>query len=83
MCGISGIWGTDFGKADAEATVRRMLEAMRHRCPDGQGTLHYEGGAAGMVRLALVDLADRGPQPIWSPDGKVAILFNGEWDNRF
>ncbi len=31
-----------------------------------------------MVRLALVDLSDRGQQPLWSPDRKVAILFNGE-----
>jgi len=31
-----------------------------------------------MVRLALVDLSERGQQPIWSADGQVAILFNGE-----
>lgn len=82
MCGISGIWGTDLGQADAEAAVRRMLETLRHRGPDGQGTLSYDGGAAGMVRLALVDLSERGQQPIWSPDGKVAILFNGEMYNH-
>jgi asparagine synthase (glutamine-hydrolysing) len=40
--------------------------------------MRYAGGAAGMVRLALVDLSDRGQQPIWSPDRLVAILFNGE-----
>lgn len=34
-----------------------------------------------MVRLALVDLSERGQQPIWSPDGLVAILFNGEMYN--
>jgi asparagine synthase (glutamine-hydrolysing) len=55
-----------------------MLEAMRHRGPDGRGMMEYAGGAAGMVRLALVDLSDRGQQPLWSPDGRVAILFNGE-----
>ncbi len=31
-----------------------------------------------MVRLALVDLSDRGQQPMWSPDRRVAILYNGE-----
>jgi len=31
-----------------------------------------------MVRLALVDLSDRGQQPMWSADRRVAILFNGE-----
>ena len=35
-----------------------------------------------MVRLALVDLSERGQQPLWSPDGKVAIIFNGEMYNH-
>ena len=34
------------------------------------------------VRLAFVDLSDRGQQPIWSPDRHVAILFNGEMYNH-
>jgi asparagine synthase (glutamine-hydrolysing) len=55
-----------------------MLRAMAHRGPDGSGTLTFPGGAAGMVRLALVDLSERGQQPLWSPDRDVAILFNGE-----
>lgn len=75
MCGIAGIWGSDEG---VEAAVGRMLDAIVHRGPDGQGTLTFPGGAAGMVRLALVDLSPKGQQPMWSPDGKVAILFNGE-----
>lgn len=61
-----------------EARVEAMLDAMQHRGPDGRGTLTFDGGAAGMVRLALVDLSDRGQQPLWSPDRRVAILFNGE-----
>ncbi|MBL8955148.1 MAG: asparagine synthase (glutamine-hydrolyzing), partial [Myxococcaceae bacterium] len=34
------------------------------------------------VRLALVDLTDRGQQPLWSADGRVAIVFNGEMYNH-
>ena len=55
-----------------------MLLAQAHRGPDGSGMVAYEGGAAGSVRLALVDLSARGQMPIWSPDRKVAILYNGE-----
>ena len=55
-----------------------MLEAMKHRGPDASGTLEYAGGAAGMVRLALVDLSPRGQQPMWSAGRRVAIVFNGE-----
>ncbi len=79
MCGIVGLWNVGAGRP--LATVSAMLDAMRHRGPDGRGTLEYAGGAAGMVRLALVDLSDRGQQPIWSEDRRVAILFNGEMYN--
>ncbi len=59
-----------------------MIRAQAHRGPDGSGAIAYEGGAAGAVRLALVDLSERGQQPIWSPDGRVAVLLNGEMYNH-
>ncbi len=59
MCGIAGLWNYR-GEADSAGMVATMLDAMQHRGPDGQGRLVYDGGAAGMVRLALVDLSDRG-----------------------
>lgn len=80
MCGVAGIWSRE-PTANAEARLVRMLEAMRHRGPDGEGRVVGPFGAFGMVRLALVDLSDRGQQPIWSHDQKVAILFNGEMYN--
>jgi asparagine synthase (glutamine-hydrolysing) len=76
MCGIVGLW--NIANELPRATVATMLEAMKHRGPDGSGILEFAGGAAGMVRLALVDLSERGQQPLWSADGRVAILFNGE-----
>ena len=76
MCGIAGLWNTQL--PEPATTVGAMLEAMRHRGPDGCGTLEFSGGAAGMVRLALVDLSERGQQPMWSDDRRVAIVFNGE-----
>jgi asparagine synthase (glutamine-hydrolysing) len=74
MCGIAGAWGI----TEAGPIVARMLDAIAHRGPDGRGMLEFPGGAAGMVRLALVDLSQRGQQPLWSPDGRVAIIYNGE-----
>jgi asparagine synthase (glutamine-hydrolysing) len=79
MCGIAGIVG---GVGDCSAIVAKMLRAQAHRGPDGSGIVTFEGGAGGAVRLALVDLSDRGQQPIWSPDKRVAILFNGEMYNH-
>ena len=79
MCGIAGIVN---GDCDYSANVARMLRAQAHRGPDGSGMARFEGGAGGAVRLALVDLSDRGQQPIWSSDRRVAILFNGEMYNH-
>lgn len=79
MCGIAGIVG---GTGDHSTTVANMLRAQAHRGPDGSGMVVFEGGAGGAVRLALVDLSERGDQPIWSPDRRVAILYNGEMYNH-
>jgi asparagine synthase (glutamine-hydrolysing) len=76
MCGIAGLWNV--AAPHPVSNVRTMLDAMRHRGPDGSGTLEFAGGAAGMVRLALVDLSPRGQQPLWSEDRRVAIIYNGE-----
>ena len=79
MCGIAGIVG---GPGDCYRRLGHMMRGMAHRGPDGHGTLRFDGGAAGAVRLALVDLSERGQQPIWSADKRVAILFNGEMYNH-
>ncbi len=79
MCGIAGIWG---GSGDYTAALDSMLRAMAHRGPDGRGSIAFSGGAAGAVRLALVDLSERGLQPLWSPDRRAAIIFNGEIYNH-
>jgi asparagine synthase (glutamine-hydrolysing) len=76
MCGIAGIWDPS-GREQGNA-LPAMLDAIGHRGPDGRGSMRYPGGSAGMVRLALVDLSDRGQQPLWSENRSVAILFNGE-----
>ncbi len=82
MCGIAGVWNLGPSDTAPEARVEAMLGAMTHRGPDGSGKLAWPGGAAGMVRLALVDLSERGQQPLWSPDNRVAIVFNGEMYNH-
>lgn len=74
MCGIAGHLA--FPAAD-EQCVRRMTGALKHRGPDGEG-LHASGPIAlGHRRLAIIDL-ERGAQPMFSADGSVAIVFNGE-----
>ncbi|MEZ4252184.1 MAG: asparagine synthase (glutamine-hydrolyzing) [Polyangiales bacterium] len=77
MCGIAGIWAP--GSAmDASAHLDSMLDSIRHRGPDGRGSWRFADGAIGMVRLALLDLTERGQQPLYANENRVGIVFNGE-----
>jgi asparagine synthase (glutamine-hydrolysing) len=75
MCGIAGIVAN--GVQQYRETLKRMTDAIRHRGPDGDGIHAFTNCALGHRRLAIVDLAT-GDQPMLSPDGRVAVVFNGE-----
>jgi asparagine synthase (glutamine-hydrolysing) len=51
---------------------------MHHRGPDDSGSLDVGAGVLVNRRLAIVDLAETGHQPMSSPDGQLSISFNGE-----
>jgi asparagine synthase (glutamine-hydrolysing) len=54
-----------------------MTGIIAHRGPDGE-SLHFDSGVGlGHRRLSIIDL-EGGDQPIFSEDGSLAIIFNGE-----
>lgn len=59
-----------------------MIDAMRHRGPDGEGCWSTRVGncevALGHLRLAIIDLTEGGHQPMFLPDGSHSLVFNGE-----
>ena len=58
-------------------TLEHMNQAQHHRGPDEDG-IHLEPGLAlGHKRLSIIDLAS-GQQPLYSVDGNVVIVYNGE-----
>ncbi len=63
MCGIAG-WFDD-EPIDGDL-LRRMTRALAHRGPDGEGIAVFAGGTAGFGhrRLAILDLAETGDQPL-------------------
>ena len=75
MCGICGM----FGIAD-ETLLNNMKEKIKHRGPDGHGSYYdYESKLAlGHLRLSIIDLSERGKQPMISWDKNYSITFNGE-----
>lgn len=54
-----------------------MLDTIRHRGPDDEGTYSARHVALGHTRLSIIDLKS-GHQPLSNEDGTVWIVFNGE-----
>jgi asparagine synthase (glutamine-hydrolysing) len=77
MCGITGIFHLETAKPVDPDRVRRMADAIAHRGPDGSGIWTAPGVGLGHRRLSIIDLAG-GAQPMLSPDGNLAVTFNGE-----
>src|SRR5829696_2135652 len=75
MCGFGGELRR-VGPADANA-LQRMGAALAPRGPDGYGLWTF--GRMGLVhrRLSIIDLSDRGGQPMIDPQLGLEVAFNG------
>ena len=79
MCGIAGL----FGKEALDAGVgERVLEALRHRGPDGNASKTWPEATLLHTRLRIIDLSPTGDQPMSNEDGTVWTVFNGEIYNH-
>ncbi len=76
MCGIAGIIGARPSKM--QVGIHRMVGAMQHRGPNDKGEFSDGWVALGHRRLSILDLTSEGRQPMWTVDGRYAIVFNGE-----
>ncbi|WP_044976568.1 asparagine synthase (glutamine-hydrolyzing) [Ruminococcus sp. HUN007] len=74
MCGYVGFTNT---VDNANVVLKKMMERIRHRGPDGEGQYIDDGIALGHRRLSIIDL-DAGAQPMYNEDGSLVIVFNGE-----
>lgn len=80
MCGIAGAFRP--GPAGDPAPMAAALAAMAKRGPNDSGTELLSTPAGdlllGHTRLSVIDLTAGGHQPMYSPDGRLALIFNGE-----
>lgn len=75
MCGIAGV----VGHPDAHAVVAKMTSLQVHRGPESGAVRSLTPEVAfGHRRLAILDLSERGAQPMTSFDGRWTIVLNGE-----
>lgn len=75
MCGFVGFTNKI---NDASIVIGKMMDRIRHRGPDSDGKYVDEQVAMGFRRLSIIDLSDKGSQPIFNEDRSIVITFNGE-----
>jgi asparagine synthase (glutamine-hydrolysing) len=79
LCGIVGFthkrWEPDFDR------IQNAAATLIHRGPDQQGVYECSLCSMAATRLKIIDLGS-GDQPVFSDDGDVAIVFNGEVYNH-
>ena len=80
MCGIAG-WYRRGSKPVSKAIVEQMCDAIVSRGPDDCGYFVDGDFGFGMRRLSIIDIQG-GHQPMFTPDGRHAIIFNGELYNH-
>lgn len=72
MCGIVGVLGfTD------RQLIERMKKSVAHRGPDQHGTHIGKNVMMGHRRLSILDVSEKGRQPMTNHEGTV-VVFNGE-----
>src|SRR5829696_4633254 len=79
VCGIGAI--LDPAGTSGQHAAERMVEALRHRGPDGEALRRIGPVALVHTRLAIIDVAG-GDQPLDSEDGRVTAIVNGEIYNH-
>ena len=74
MCGIFGAVNT---KINID-TAKKCLDTIAHRGPDSDGIWQEDGVTLGQRRLAILDLSDKGKQPMEYAGGRYVLVYNGE-----
>ncbi|TXE04832.1 asparagine synthase (glutamine-hydrolyzing) [Gelidibacter salicanalis] len=82
MCGINGVvTKTHQNQNQIVSMLNTMNNLIYHRGPDDDGLFFEDNDqfsvGMGMRRLSIIDLV-AGKQPIYSDDGQIVIVFNGE-----
>lgn len=74
MCGFFGVINK---KIDIDL-AKKCLDTIVHRGPDAEGIWQDQGVTLGHRRLSILDLSDKGKQPMAYADGRYMLVFNGE-----
>ena len=77
MCGFVGFTDLKNEREISRSLLTDMTTALTHRGPDSDGYFVEGVTGLGFRRLSIIDLSG-GDQPIYSEDGSLVLLCNGE-----
>ena len=75
MCGIAGFSGNF-----SQELLINMIETISYRGPDHQAVYYNASFQIGLAhrRLSIIDISEKGNQPMWDASHTACIVFNGE-----
>ncbi|MFO0468265.1 MAG: asparagine synthase (glutamine-hydrolyzing), partial [Bacteroidota bacterium] len=81
MCGFVGVLSSALLN---ESTLLKMTRTLTHRGPDESNIWqdHVSGISFGHQRLSILELSNAGSQPMFSANGRFALVYNGEFYNH-
>ena len=81
MCGISGIYSKN---ENLDNILNEFNKRLANRGPDNSSIFIDKQNCFGMAhtRLSILDLSDKGNQPMYDHSGDWIISFNGEVYNH-
>ena len=78
MCGITGFYNFDKRTPDLNL-LHEMGDVIAHKGPDHEGYYtNTEGVGFCHRRLSIIDLSEKGNQPMSNADETIWLIFNGE-----
>lgn len=72
MCGIVGFNWEDKSK------LASLMSLLDHRGPEQEGFHVGDGISVGHKRLCILDLSEKGTQPLYNEDKTICVSYNGE-----
>jgi asparagine synthase (glutamine-hydrolysing) len=78
MCGFLGEFNFSNSNKISIDSFNDLLKLSNHRGPDSSFVISKDRFRLGFNRLSILDLSNRGNQPMVSPSGRYSMVFNGE-----
>ena len=77
MCGFAGVFSRDLSREILYEIVDKMSDSLTHRGPDDRGnwTDYNLGLSISHQRLSILDISDKGSQPMISKNENFILCF--------